>query len=294
MIARLEDLALTERPTRCLAPAASGRGLCRQPIPQSNDPRGRWRLTCCEACKKRRQRKMEREARKRSVEWYTPLEVFRWFADRWGPFDLDPFACPASPVWDQVVHRITRADDAFVTPWRGRRAFANPPYGRIPGIGRCLERGLHAVRVGWVELAAYLLPLRPSSAWCRAALAAGGELVPYDASRIRFLEPVDDEEDERGGLRQTSGALFECAALVFRDGRVSRNGTARVEPLIDPSLELAVPDDEAACSGPMVGAPLVHPTRGGGRPRLPGAAARLPGSGGLADADDILDASEIP
>lgn len=208
----MKGAPLIVRPTTCLAPR------CKRKLKPAL--LGRPRLTCCEACKKRLQRKQAREARSNSVEWYTPLDVFEWFSERWGPFDLDPFSAPLSPVWPLVEHHLVRADDALVSPWRGRRAYANPPFGRVPGLGPCTERGRRAVLDGEVELAAYLVPLRPSSAWCRTALEAGAELAPYP-KRIRFVELT-----AAGELVRTSGALFECTALVFRDTALSRNSEA--------------------------------------------------------------------
>lgn len=203
---------LTAAPTTC-----TNRG-CRNVLVQPAT--GRPRLTCSERCRRARSRRLAREARKRSVEYYTPPEVFAWFAERWGPFGFDPASCPAAPVWALVPDHLTAAEDGLVTPWRGRRAFVNPPYGRGL-LAAWTERAWRAVRDGEVETAAMLVPLRPSSAWTRTALERGAELVPYTVSRIRFFEP-----DGAGGVVQTSGALFECCALVFRDTSASRNSEA--------------------------------------------------------------------
>jgi hypothetical protein len=203
--------ATRTRPRRCARKGC--RALVEQP--HTGRPRLYCRATCRVAAWEADQRRRAREARRRSVEWYTPPEVFAWFTERWGPFDLDPFTSPASPVWDLVEHHLTRDDDALTSSWAlpgVRRAFANPPYGKEPGLGPCTERGARAVADGEVELVAYLVPLRPSSGWFRRAVEAGATFDPYPR-RIAFLELTAD-----GTLARTSGALFECTALVFRRG----------------------------------------------------------------------------
>lgn len=184
--------------------------------PATGRPRLFCRATCRVAAWEADQRRLAREQRRRSVEWYTPGEVFDWFVARWGPFQLDAFSSPSSLVWNLVEHRLTREDDALVSRWARpgvRRAFANPPYGKEPGLAACTERGARAVADGEVDLAAFLVPLRPSSGWFRRAVEAGATFEPYP-KRISFLELTPD-----GTLARTSGALFECTALVFRRGR---------------------------------------------------------------------------
>lgn len=190
------------------APAKCARKGCRTVVRQLDE--GRPRLTCCDACRSALYRQRVKVARRTSVEWYTPADVLDWFWARWGPFDADPCSSPTSLAWARVEHRLTVADDGLVTRWPGTRAFVNPPYGR-GHLDRWADRGWRAVAGLEVERAALLVPLRPSSAWCRLALDRGAILDPVPW-RIRFLEPQPD-----GTLLRTSGALFECTALVFRD-----------------------------------------------------------------------------
>lgn len=217
-----------DRPPKC-----SRKG-CRTRLEPADT--GRPRLTCSTACRSALYRVNVKQARKRSVDWYTPDDVLDWFWERWGPFDLDPCSSPLSRSWHRVAHRLTLADDGLMSRWTGTRAFVNPPYGR-GHLDLWVDRCYRAVVDGEVELAAMLIPLRPSSGWCRLAVERGAELTPYPR-RIRFLEPVevcaacadprpasDDGCPTCGGTvrtwstRQTSGALFETTALVFRDGR---------------------------------------------------------------------------
>jgi hypothetical protein len=194
---------------------------------------GRTRETCSPNCKRRlsRLRAVERAAtaRSRSVEWYTPPEVFDWFVARWGPFHIDPCAAPKSPTsarfslsymgvdgwnglresWDVSEHLLD------VSKGRGR-AFVNPPYGR-DDLPAWTTRCYRAVADGEVELAAMLIPLRPSSSWFQRSLERGATFEPLP-KRVRFHELRPD-----GSVGPCSGALFECTALVFGDARMSRN-----------------------------------------------------------------------
>jgi DNA N-6-adenine-methyltransferase (Dam) len=70
----------------------------------------------------------------RSVEWYTPPEVFEALGIE---FDLDPAAPPGGVPWVPAARHFCRADDGLSQPWRGR-VWLNPPYGR--DVGRWLER----------------------------------------------------------------------------------------------------------------------------------------------------------
>lgn len=220
------------RKCRALLPRRAGQPeppRCGTPIRQSGGP-GRLREVCCEACEIRWRRERERDAAEatQSVQWFTPEPVFRWFVDRWGPFTIDPCANPRSPVWPLVPHHLFLGDggDGIRDRWgngAGCRAFVNPPYG--PGrepLRDWSDRAYRAVRDGEVELAAMLVPLRPSSGWRKIAKARGAVFESYDESRVKFLEL----DLETGTLGVASGALFECEAVVFSVAPVTGNGAA--------------------------------------------------------------------
>lgn len=222
-------------PRKCRAPLPRGEGRCGQTVGQSGGA-GRTRETCSPACKRRltreRAAELEATARSRSVEWYTPAEVLHWFAERWGPFTIDPCATPRSPVWPLIPIHISAEEggDGLAEPWdtvpflthglfRRGRAFVNPPYGRTD-LPAWSSRAWRAVHEGEVELAAMLVPLRPSSAWFRFSLERGATFEPLP-KRVRFHELRAD-----GSVGPCSGALFECTALVFGDRPASPNRSA--------------------------------------------------------------------
>jgi hypothetical protein len=70
----------------------------------------------------------------RSIEWYTPPELF----DALGlSFDLDPASPPGGVPWVPAARHFSVLEDGLAQPWQGR-IWLNPPYGR--GIGRWLDR----------------------------------------------------------------------------------------------------------------------------------------------------------
>lgn len=193
-------------------------------------------------------RQRHKRRRSTSVEWYTPIEWFEWFSERWGPFNVDPCASELSPIWPLVAGHLTREQDGLSSSWavalqadlfarpetaaerrrrrrlgipvqlRGqepepeRRAFVNPPYTR-DAYPAWTDRAYRAVRDGEVSVAALLVRLDPTTAWFKLALERGATYEPLPG-RVRFHERLPD-----GTLQQTSGAGTASCALVFRDAR---------------------------------------------------------------------------
>jgi hypothetical protein len=101
-------------------------------------------------------------------DWATPPDVFEEIERRWGPFDLDPCATPASAkapffyVLPFCYPDIPRTRwDGLLWPWQGR-VFMNPPYGReICGWVRKAYDEAH--RPGTVVVG--LLPARTCTDW---------------------------------------------------------------------------------------------------------------------------------
>lgn len=202
---------------------------CGNPIRQSGG-RGPIRKTCSEGCeiRWRRERAIKAAEDAASVQWYTPIDVFRWFEERWGPFTVDPCAAKLSPTSTliPVRLRLDEGRDGLDDSWDTRaavpgvepRAFVNPPYG--PGRGPLrdwTDRAYQAVVDREVELAAMLVPLRPTSGWRKLAKSRGAVFEPYDVERVKFLELDPDA----GTVEVASGALFECEAVVFSVARVT-------------------------------------------------------------------------
>jgi hypothetical protein len=72
--------------------------------------------------------------RSKSVEWYTPPEIFKALGVS---FDLDPAAPPGGVPWVPAARLFSRADDGLAQQWQGR-VWLNPPYGL--GISRWMGK----------------------------------------------------------------------------------------------------------------------------------------------------------
>lgn len=70
----------------------------------------------------------------RSVEWYTPPELFEALGLC---FDLDPASPPGGVPWVPAARYFSVIEDGLNQAWHGR-VWLNPPYGR--GIGSWLAR----------------------------------------------------------------------------------------------------------------------------------------------------------
>lgn len=176
---------------------------CRTPIVQPDT--GRPRRYCSDACRARAYRARERRpayARSDSDEWYTPVEVFGELAERYGPFDLDPATCPASPLWPLIPAHYTQADDGLARPWHGR-VWVNPPYSNNAGWVR---RAIRAFTMGEVEVVVLLVPARTDTGWWAEALSAGA-VACFRTGRVHFHMPSG----------RKGSPPFASAALVFRD-----------------------------------------------------------------------------
>lgn len=110
----------------------------------------------------------------RSVEWYTPPELFEALALT---FDLDPAAPPGGVPWVPAARHFSRADDGLTRPWHGR-VWLNPPYGR--DIGQWMDRlAQHGDGVA-------LTFARTETKWFRRAFAVATALC-FIEKRLRFV-----------------------------------------------------------------------------------------------------------
>jgi DNA N-6-adenine-methyltransferase (Dam) len=76
----------------------------------------------------------QRYYQSKSVEWYTPPELFEALGTH---FDLDPAAPSGGVPWVPATRHYSREDDGLTQPWKGR-IWLNPPYGL--GIGRWMNK----------------------------------------------------------------------------------------------------------------------------------------------------------
>lgn len=123
-------------------------------------------------------------------EWSTP----EGFAERYGPFDLDPCATPdnaKAPAW------FAKEDDGLSKDWYGS-VWMNPPYGRE--IGKWVRKAFEEVEKGNAERAVCLVPSRTDTRWWHDWCVRGE--VEFVRGRLRF-----------GGSRWN--APFPSAVVTF-------------------------------------------------------------------------------
>lgn len=101
-------------------------------------------------------------------EWATPLG----FADKYGPFDLDPAATAENA---RAPKFFTKAECGLTRPWGEGRVWLNPPYGRV--IGLWVKKAVEASREGATVVC--LLPARTDTRWWH------DWVIPY--GKIEFL-----------------------------------------------------------------------------------------------------------
>jgi DNA N-6-adenine-methyltransferase (Dam) len=128
----------------------------------------------------------------RSVEWYTPPELFEALGIT---FELDPSAPPGGVPWVPAARHFSLEDDGLSQPWKGR-VWLNPPYGR--DIGRWLER-LAAHGDGLA-----LVFARTDTAWFHRAFGAA-TAVCFIKGRLRFVP---------GGGQAATGAAGAPSVLL--------------------------------------------------------------------------------
>lgn len=95
-----------------------------------------------------------------SEEWGTPLSLFKYWDELYGPFDLDPATGAGNPLGTPVFY--TKTDDGLSKPWKGK-VYCNPPYGR--GITNWVKKANDEVACGNAVRVVMLLPARTDTAW---------------------------------------------------------------------------------------------------------------------------------
>lgn len=116
----------------------------------------------------------------RSVEWYTPPEIFVGIPLA---FDLDPASPMNGPV-TPCKRFLTLADDGLMSPWNGH-VWLNPPYDRrmVNWIGR-MNRHNDGIA---------LLLARTDTTWWHGMSAT---TFLFLRSRVRFISP--DPKKQKG------------------------------------------------------------------------------------------------
>lgn len=130
----------------------------------------------------------------RSIEWYTPPEIFTALGVE---FDLDP--CSPGPGLSFVPARrhLTEADDGLASNWgEDEFVFVNPPYGRATGswMRKLAE---HNNGIG-------LVFSRTDTGWFQD-VAHRARVVCFISGRVRFFQ---GSLDVRGGTPGAGSLLI--------------------------------------------------------------------------------------
>lgn len=123
-------------------------------------------------------------------EWATPPG----FAEKYGPFDLDPAATAENA---KAPKYYTRAECGLTRDWGTGRVWLNPPYGRT--IGKWVAKAVEAADKGATVVC--LLPARTDTRWWHDCVIPFGK-VEFLKGRLKF-----------GGAKNS--APFPSALVVF-------------------------------------------------------------------------------
>lgn len=121
--------------------------------------------------------------RDRSVEWYTPPEIFEAIALT---YDLDPCQPISGRLpWIPATNIYTPNEDGLRQRWSGR-VWMNPPYGRR--VGTWTDKlARHGCGIA-------LVFARTDTPWCQRAMEAA-DAICFVAGRIRFIDQHHERSD---------------------------------------------------------------------------------------------------
>ena len=134
-------------------------------------------------------------------KWATPQEFYNKLDWRFGPFDLDPCACPDNA---KCANFYTEAEDGLSKSWEGTTSFVNPPYGR--GIDKWIKKAYEESRKDKTKVV-MLIPARTDTKYWHQYVMKADE-VHFVKGRLKF----GDSENS---------APFPSAVVVF-DGSNQR------------------------------------------------------------------------
>lgn len=147
----------------------------------------------------------------KTVEWYTPPEIFTALGL---DFDLDP-ACPKLPAadWLPVRRRYSLPEeDGLALPWEGR-VWLNPPYGDVARrwVGRLADHGDGIA----------LIFVRSDTGWWQSC-AARADAVLFVRGRMNFRAGDPDVPQHRSGVSPAPSCMLAygeaCAEALRRSG----------------------------------------------------------------------------
>jgi phage N-6-adenine-methyltransferase len=132
-------------------------------------------------------------------DWETPPALFKQLDRLLGPFTLDAAASSGNSLCKRYI-----SDNALAAPWRAKRVWLNPPYGR--DVGLWVKKAYEEVwDKGNATLVACLLPARTDTQWWHDLVLPHASEVHLIKGRVGFL---------LGGKKQAP-APFPSAVVVF-------------------------------------------------------------------------------
>lgn len=149
--------------------------------------------------------KRPRYYKSRSVEWYTPPELFEALGLT---FDLDPASPPGGVPWVPAARHFSHEDDGLSQPWTGR-VWLNPPYGL--GIGQWMRRlAKHGDGVA-------LVFARTDMPWFQRALAEATAIC-FIRGRLWFVTPEGTRPSEASAPSVLLAHGLSCSLALASSG----------------------------------------------------------------------------
>lgn len=185
---------------------------------------------------------LHEQRRSKTVEWYTPPEVFEALGLG---FDLDPCAPkPPAAEWIPARERYSLPEEnGLALPWRGR-VWLNPPYGdgARHWVGRLADHGDGIA----------LIFVRSDTGWWQSA-AARADAVLFVRGRMNFRAGDPRVQQHRSGVSPAPSCMLaygeDCAKALRRSGL---GLVTTLDPVDFGQLSLAPVDHEADELGQLV------------------------------------------
>jgi phage N-6-adenine-methyltransferase len=131
----------------------------------------------------------------KSSDWSTPQEFFDKLNWRFGSFDLDPCATPATA---KCANFYTEMENGLAKEWESHCSFVNPPYGRE--IAKWVKKGYDEGQKKNTKVV-MLIPARTDTKYWQDYVMKAQE-VYFIRGRLKFGE-------------STNSAPFPSAVVVF-------------------------------------------------------------------------------
>lgn len=161
-----------------------------------------------------------------SVEWQTPLALFRALRREFGYFNLDPAATDENHLCDEYY---TEEMNGLIRPWisvmhGNPLVFCNPPYGRAGKTGKWLRKAWEEMQRYeelklWQSIIVMIVPNHPGTKYWNDWVRGKAYEVRDMVGRVPFIGKTKDGQER--------GATFDSAIVIYRacPPWVKREGT---------------------------------------------------------------------